>query len=423
MPVKNVMLVPSHAPQSEMFKAISDALSKEYADISVSVVEIHYGGIEAFVKEREPYVKILHFPYGYDFLYEKSRIAYYIKLKRKLNIAREEVNKLLKRELPDIIVLGHDTMVLHRIFIQEASKQGIPTLLVQEGVIGRPNYIKVSWTLSGRLVKSFKYIGKKGIGVFFPYAFEKKYGHGGCTKIAVWGEYLRKLLISEGVDSSKIVVTGSTRYDKIAFKLEVDREKIYQELNIPSNKGIILFVDERLIQNKILTRKEAYIYAKSIIEAATRIPGKHLVIKLRKEPRMEESLNLIKKILDEINVNNVTITHLYLYELLALADVVIIFSSTVGLEALIFDKPVISVNFTGEELYPYIKSGAALRCPSPSEILPTIKKALFDERIKEKFVKNREKIIYEHLYKLDGLASKRVADLIVKMVEESKGED
>lgn len=417
------MFIPTHFPQSEMFRPIADELLNIKNDVLIQVIDIHpqHQGIIAFngSDDRFKIIRMLH-NYEYVFLFDNiniiSRLVHYSNLKKRLLICRTEIKELLNDYKPDIIVLGHDTMILHKIFIDEAFNKNIPTLLVQEGTIATSYNQNFSWTFSGRIRTSLNLLGRKIRNELFPATNQEKYGHGGTTKIAVWGNYTKNLLIAENVDASKIVVTGSPRYDKLC-ELRVNKKKIMQKIGLSNHKNIIVYIDQRLIQNRIFSEKEAYKYTGDIFKAVLQLPETQLVVKLREGPGKDVSLKLTNRVIKNIKCNNeIVVTDKYLYELLDIAEVVIIFSSTVGMEAILLDKPVVSVNFSGFEPYPYVKSGAVLGCASPEDILPAIKKSLYGQTTKHLLAEKRKNFIYDHLYKRDGKTSERIANLIIQMV-------
>lgn len=422
--MKKVMFIPTHAPQSEMFRSVVDVLLRANRDILIQVVDLHpqHQGIIAFRKESNHFqiIEMKH-NLGYVLPMEKigvvSRLLYYFTLESKRSEFRAEVAQMLERSKPDLLVLAHDTMISHRIFIEEANRRHIPSLLIQEGTIARSYNLNLSWTLSGRLRTSLKQIGRDIRNTVFPATKQEKYGHGDTTKIAVWGDYTRQLLIDENVDASRIVITGSPRYDTL-HTFKVDREEIMEELGLLPTTKLILYIDQRLIQNRIFSKSEAYQYTRSIFSSILEIPDTQLVVKLRVGPGKYVSLDLTNKVIDDIRgTERTVVTEKYLYELLAMADVVVIFSSTVGMEAILMDKPLVSVNFTDNEQYPYIESGAALGCRTPQDIFPAIRRALFDTSTMNSLARNRKEFIAEHLCRHDGKASARTAGFILQLIK------
>ncbi|GAH91176.1 unnamed protein product, partial [marine sediment metagenome] len=125
-------------------------------------------------------------------------------------------------------------------------------------------------------------------------------------------------------------------------------------------------------------------------------------------------------IAEEENIK-VTITKDYLWELIASSDLVIISNSTVGLDAMILDKPVVMVNLGRQvEGIAYVSSGAALGAYSLEDIAPAVREALSNEQVRQDLAEARKRFIYEYAYIQDGKAAKRIADLIVQMAAETK---
>jgi CDP-glycerol glycerophosphotransferase (TagB/SpsB family) len=95
--------------------------------------------------------------------------------------------------------------------------------------------------------------------------------------------------------------------------------------------------------------------------------------------------------------------------------------STVALEAMLLNKPVITINLTGTPDYmPYAESGAALGVYREEDLVPAIRKALRDPQVIEEMAQSREKFISEYAYKPDGQAAKRIAELITRLIAESE---
>jgi CDP-glycerol glycerophosphotransferase (TagB/SpsB family) len=119
----------------------------------------------------------------------------------------------------------------------------------------------------------------------------------------------------------------------------------------------------------------------------------------------------------------------YLRELLRTCDVLITSISTTALEAMILNKPVITLVFCSflnkqtANTSPYINSGAMINVYKAEDLVPAIKDVFYDEEVRQKLAEARAYFVYEHAYKQDEKASERVANLIVEMIEESKIQD
>jgi CDP-glycerol glycerophosphotransferase (TagB/SpsB family) len=130
-------------------------------------------------------------------------------------------------------------------------------------------------------------------------------------------------------------------------------------------------------------------------------PEKQLVIKLHPSEKLEE----YREIPGMAEQKVIICRDVDLYGLLHASELLMTVHSTVALEAMILDKPVITVNLTGKpDVMPYAESGAALGVYRKEDLAPAINKALYDPEVREKMAGKREKFVYDHAYKLDGQA-------------------
>ena len=104
-----------------------------------------------------------------------------------------------------------------------------------------------------------------------------------------------------------------------------------------------------------------------------------------------------------------------LHKIISASDIVIISQTTVGLEAMILGKPVISLDYMNKfDLY--TRPGAAIGAQSQEEISKAIDHILNDENARKELKANQEKFLSDYLFKLDGNSSKRVADWIAEII-------
>jgi CDP-glycerol glycerophosphotransferase (TagB/SpsB family) len=89
--------------------------------------------------------------------------------------------------------------------------------------------------------------------------------------------------------------------------------------------------------------------------------------------------------------------------------------STVGLEAMLLDKPVITFDPIGT-MNPYAETDAVIGVRKENDLVAAIKGALYDPEVRRKLSEARRKFVYEYAYLQDGKASQRVANLIEKMI-------
>lgn len=297
---------------------------------------------------------------------------------------------MLDKENVDIIVMGFGVTEFDKTLAIVGNQRGVKSLVVQHGVLGHP------------------------IGVLpLP-----------TTKIAVYGKGSADWLVNNGGDPNKIVITGAPRYDQLV-ETHFKKEKIYDQLGLDSTKELFVFATQiagRKIgfANLHLSHEEGKDLLYALMNLMKNYPDKQLVIKLRAAQEEE----ITQKIVNESKLDNIKITlNTNIYELVSACDLLITPWSTVGLEAMIVDKPVITMDLTGrvvpnhEYKRLYAESGAAIGIYNGEDIIPAVRDALYNEEVRKKLAEARRKFVYGYVYKKDGHASKRVADLIMQMCE------
>ena len=207
---------------------------------------------------------------------------------------------------PNIIITMTDGPPLETIAILTGRLLNIPSLLLQVGVIG-PNY---------KRNQSFL-----------------------VDKIATMGQFSKNVLVSCGVDESKLIVTGRPTYDILARADEVfNKEEICKELRIATEKKIILFATENLPPRE----RDTIFYA--VCRAIKNLSEVEFVIKVHPA---ELDYAIYEKVANGMGLSPAVTKDINIYEVIYVCDVMITMFSTTALEAMILNKPVITVNLTG----------------------------------------------------------------------------
>lgn len=295
----------------------------------------------------------------------------------------EMLNYLIEEEKPSLIVVLNELEMFGRIVVGVAKSKEIPTLYIQHGAISRhPSYLPVF-----------------------------------ADKMATWGPQTKELLVELGSDHSRIEVTGCPAYDRL-LNWKVN-ERIYQILNLDKDKGIVVLATQ---PSGFEVKKEHSIRViRGVISAMKNFPDKQLVLKLHPD----EYGFMHERIIREMNAKNVRICKhrlvsykLNIFDVLKISDLLITQFSTTAIEAIILDKPVITINLTGKpDVMPYAKSGAAIGVYKEEDIEKVIDDALNNKKVRDKLAENRKKFVYDFNFKNDGKASERVVDLIENMIK------
>lgn len=214
-------------------------------------------------------------------------------------------------------------------------------------------------------------------------------------------------------DSKRIVVVGQPRFDDL-INIK-NAQKLNKKRGITQENKLFLWAT----QTHGLTADENKKNIRLMHRILSEMSDIKLIIKLH--PAEDQTATPYKKLKSEFSNVEIFDGKSDLYELLRSCDVLITKNSTIIIEAAILEKDIAIVDFSGTvSSTNYIKSGVAIAIYKEEEFLPTIKDMLYRKESKKKLAEFRKKFVYEHAYIQDGKASKRVADLIMQMIEESK---
>jgi hypothetical protein len=341
---------------------------------------------------------------------------------------------------PDIYVTIDDIDPLESDFLMAAQHLEIPTLLVQPGIWGEQPFtwrnLKLVLNLFTRASAVFgdyrriwttqREMGRDPFrrSVFIFRHLAKRFyrarsiGHGGCTRIAVSGDFARDLLIRQGISPDNVIVTGQPRFDS-AVSQNGEKDTLIRQLESTRGKKIVLYLPDHAAGHKLKSYSSHLEAVTTVVTSCRQLPEALLVVK----PHHGQSSESYKSIVEGLGYSALIYNGSNLHDLIRASDVVITGISTSGLETLALDKPLIIMSLRagsgyfprGFEYIPYVSSGVALGVHHPEELPAAIRSALHDSDTREKLRSNTSQFLYHHVYHLDGKASERVANLILDM--------
>lgn len=284
--------------------------------------------------------------------------------------------RIFKISPPDIVCIIPDTLIPQKMAAAVARKYGIPSITVHIAIMFDHPILRI-----GRLV---------------------------TDKAAVMGEKVRDIYLKKGIAPERIVVTGIAHYDRIFQRNSEQDKETLSRLKIDPGKRIVVFATEAT------SFQETSAMIKGVIECVLKLEDTLLVIKVH--PR--EEIELYQKIAESYHNPRIHVVRdMDLYALLSSCQLLIAQFSTTGLEAMMFDKPVVTINLFGQaEPVPYVREGAALGVYRYEDIEPAIRKALFDMEIRHRLKEQRTKFVYDYAYKSDGKSSQRIVALMNEMM-------
>lgn len=342
---------------------------------------------------------------------------------KKTNSAAEAAIKAFK---PDVIVLTGDTSIAAT-FIKLGRMMKIPTLAIQSVLVIESPYLgenvkKAIFNVLGwktfrlwRLLSLFSRNSLMSKITFFvgwrTRAIE--WGLGGADLYAVMGDYTRRLIVSRGVSPQNVRVTGNPLFDVAPPKSDVRKEELRRLLKL-GNESIVLLTTQPVVEDKMCPMVAHESFVKSVISAAKQLK---LQLIIKSHPR--EDFNKYDSIIHEVGYEKVVfVENCNLHELIDLSDVVITATSTSGFWAIAHGKPLISISyFQMPYVNPYTEIATHLENLA---ILPDVLKEVLNNREKGQLARQIwDEKVQHYIYKVDGMASARIAQLILALYKRS----
>ena len=223
-----------------------------------------------------------------------------------------------------------------------------------------------------------------------------------CDKLAVWGEPAKKYGLTYN-SRKNIFVTGSPRHDK------------FFNHNNFSQKKYVLFATTKPnpLFSKTLTTDSISNFLSFITETCTifsNLPQKNLILK--PHPTPVNTLDVVK-IAEKID-SNISITYdSNVLKLLQNCEFLITTNnSTIALEAMMLNKPVISLQTESLALTEnVVKYNALLSVSNKEDIKKSVETLFYDKKFKEELLKNAKNYL-DDFFSNQGTSSKFLTKLI-----------
>ncbi len=243
-----------------------------------------------------------------------------------------------------------------------------------------------------------------------------------------------------GMPPDKIKALGSPQHDIFINSKRTPREIFFKSMNLDSKKKTILFAPAGAILSDT-DWQIAEIIKQAMDKGQFIFPAQLLIRNHPNHPADFSSLSGKEGVIIEdpgkvFNVENPKDTELTLADNVHLADelyysdVVVWVATTLPLDAVIFDKPLISVNFDGYESKPYYRSvqryhdedhmKKMLECNgiaivnSKKELINSINAYFQNPSLNQD---GRGAIIKQQFYNLDGKAGRRIGEYILSFLD------
>lgn len=216
-----------------------------------------------------------------------------------------------------------------------------------------------------------------------------------ATKKLVWGEATRDWYQKYGYPGSRLAVIGSPRFDAIHNQTWIGKQKLCQMLNIDPARKIVVYATGTDM-NKIVP---------IVIDGLK--PHANLFLLIALHPAETPLVAQYQKLTQDYpNCKVVRHGEIGLYNSLSGADFFITHCSTAGLEAMLFNLPVISIE-PEPPPFSFGQAGASLVVTNAGQLCQTVRKLLTDESFRTKSIRQYQDFLKRHCIP-DGSASKRL---------------
>ncbi|MFX0100547.1 MAG: CDP-glycerol glycerophosphotransferase family protein [Candidatus Hodarchaeota archaeon] len=290
----------------------------------------------------------------------------------------EKLDSLISLLNPKLIVLFNEINPVGRILTNIANARGIFSMYIPHGAITSEGlYTKVE-----------------------------------TTKIVLDGDHDKEILVSLGTNEDAIELLGRPVNDDIVNKYiknsAIYREAVYNRFNFDLHKKLIV-----LGTNDSLVGRDKINFISCVLDSVCEFNGCEFLIKLH--PRESEKLH--KKLLKERGLSYPIVKEINIYDVLSAADLLISSNSTIEIESVMLNKPVINVDFLNRvDYYNLIKEEVCIPVNNANELSPSIKKALYDTSYLEYFCEKRKKFLEKRFKHFDGNACQRISENIHEMI-------
>jgi Alpha-2,8-polysialyltransferase (POLYST) len=316
---------------------------------------------------------------------------------------------MIRRMMPSapfLCLLTHkDSGGLIKMLIYWCKSKGIPTVVVQEGISYRlkaGSHPKMFIREAG--IRRMPRVLMHGIISRLPFELTKRsplYSY--SDYVCCYGPRMKEALTDMGRSPESIFVVGCPALDDQRGVPEIKpvsgRRVLFAQQSFGRMEREMSFY--RQLAMECVDLLEYRLIFKTHPRGG--ISGPVLEKELRRAIQNQEKLTIVA----EGDVN----------DMMDEADVFITCHSTSIYHALIRRIPVITVSFL-DEYATFDRNGldAIREVSTPGELVNALKCAMEDESVRQRYARGAERAIEQHLFKLDGNASKRVAEVVAHLV-------
>ncbi|MEK6945632.1 MAG: UDP-N-acetylglucosamine 2-epimerase [Nanoarchaeota archaeon] len=279
----------------------------------------------------------------------------------------DEIEELARRKKIDLVLLSEDTNQFAKTIVEATKVFKIPSIVFMHGILS----MKIDFVTPT------------------------------ATYVFVFGKRYKTSFVKNGADKNRIIPIGCPRYDLLTPQQNRKKTKKIIYLMEVANKDI-------LVPGTHLTEKDQKMALRAVFNVLKKFPEYSLILKIR--PGWDMA-GLPRAVAEEEGFSNFeVIEKTDNTKLINDSDIVIINHTTMGLEALLLDKPTICFTFRNlESINPYKDTPAIDKVFDAESLEKSIRKCL-NQTTKDSL--DRQESLKKHFDILDRKASERAVNFI-----------
>jgi len=284
---------------------------------------------------------------------------------------------------PRVVVLARQRRAFENAFAAVARRDGIPTALVIHGhVSSQPIYHFIDGYLDQ------------------------------ADLVCAWGAAQHQALVEKGADPARVVVTGNPAWDRLAGGLDALPDRAVCRTAVAEQLGL----DPARFWVTFTSQADSRAFFPAILGAVRALPDANLVVKVHPGEQVADY-----PVPAEARAGCRVVKRTDLHTLLRASDVVLTYTSTTNLEALMAGAPLVVVDLASNPDMPNRIDLAAYGVPEVRDeatLRETLTRLRADEGRRQRIVAAGARAVADYAYRMDGQSAARVADALEQMMKE-----
>jgi UDP-N-acetylglucosamine 2-epimerase len=233
--------------------------------------------------------------------------------------------------------------------------------------------------------------------------------------LAVYGESQRQTLISCGIASARIDVVGAPYLDTLPPQGHQMHPAISARLKVPAATPWVLVALSGA--GHLVSHSHHQQTIASLFAACQQLPHVHFVVKLHRKDRPFHYRDCPANIRKRFHVisNNARGFPSSIFDWLQGTSVLLTGASHVAVESMLMQVPVITMDFANElGDTDFIQQQATIHVKTPEQLVRAVKSVIANPDAYATACDRAKQFVERDFYKLDGQASARTAELILR---------